>query len=148
MNFTIEIKNGKADLKTLRKALQFIRSLKDGWYDVKFTKHKNKRSIQQNKYYWGVVIPFVQNFFNSFKRIAPMTDKQAHVQIKDICGMFEEVQIYDKDKNTLIEKRIYASFSNAGDLSTMGFNDMCDILREAIATLSHGEFILPEPLII
>ena len=145
MNIIIEVSNGNIKVHEGKSISKTLTSLLDGIYDISITKHKNKRSLQQNRYYWGVVVPFVKDFFNARDRIAPMTDKQAHAQIKDMCGIFEEMQIYDKNKNAFIIKRIYGSFSNAGDLSTVDFMNICDILREAISVMSDGEFILPEP---
>ena len=122
-----------------------LEALPDGWYDVEIKKYKNKRSLQQNRYYWGVVILFIQSFFNSFKRTVPMTPSQAHAQFKDMAGLYEDVQIYNRENQILEERRVYRSFSNAGDLTTVDFMKACDIVREAIVTISGGEYILPEP---
>jgi hypothetical protein len=38
-----------------------IRKLPDGRYDITVEKHRKKRSTQANRYYWGVIVPVVQN---------------------------------------------------------------------------------------
>ncbi len=145
-NIIVKIYKGNVTVHDSKSILQHFKALPDGFYNLSITSHQNKRSILQNNYYWGVVVPFVKDFFNQYKRDSPMTDKQAHAQFKDIAGLYEDVQIYDREQFSLVEKRVYASFSNAGTLSTVEFTNACDIVREAISIISNGNYILPEPI--
>jgi len=135
----------KLSVKGGKRLSEILESLPSGIYDMTIEKHASERSIYQNSFYWGILIPEMQEFFNSFQRLAPMTKNQAHVQFKDIAGFYEDVQIYSKQTDTYIERRVYKSFSNAGDLTAKEFSDSWDICREAIYTLSNGSFILSEP---
>ena len=40
-----------------------LKCLKDGLYDISICKHKNKRTLDQNAYYFGVVIPILSKYF-------------------------------------------------------------------------------------
>jgi len=56
----IKIENGKfaSYLPTIK---QILESYNGHTIDVTFQKRKNKRSNNQNKYYWSVIVPIVQN---------------------------------------------------------------------------------------
>jgi hypothetical protein len=58
---------------------------------------------------------------------------------------YEDIQIFDKKINGYKIQRIYRSFSNIGDISTVEFMEACDIVREAIRFLSKDSMILPLP---
>lgn len=49
------------EVKTKVKLLEFIATL-DGEWIVKVKKRKGGRSVQENKYYWGVVISYISEF--------------------------------------------------------------------------------------
>ncbi len=55
------IRNGKMEFKQRSVFLSDIERLKDGDYVVSVERKKKKRSIDQNKYYWGVVVPMVKH---------------------------------------------------------------------------------------
>ena len=55
----VRIKNGKLDLKQLSVFYSDIEKLKDGEYILTLEKKTKKRSLSQNAYYHGVVIPIV-----------------------------------------------------------------------------------------
>lgn len=135
----------KLSVKGGKKLSEILEALSAGIYDITIEKHASERSIYQNAFYWGVLIPEMQEFFNSFSRLAPMTNNQAHVQFKDIVGFYEDVQIYSKESDIYVERRIYKSLSNAGDLTAKEFGDAWDICREAIRLKSNGVVILSEP---
>lgn len=143
---TIEIKKGIPIKEDLDKLHEVLFNSNDGLYDIVIIKHKNKRSLQQNKYYWKVVIPFIQDCFNAFPRPISMNQKQAHMQFKDMAGWYEEVQIYEKEKQFLETQRLYKSMSNMGDVSTVDFMNALEIVRFVISELTGGEYILPDPI--
>lgn len=141
ITFDVEAKNGM---------LRFEKPVKeDGLYQIKAIPHKNKRSLKQNKYYWGVVIPALMEFFLSLGQV--FTQEQAHTQFKDMAGLYNDVLIFDaelsKQRNQEIFKktRQYKSFSNAGDLTTIDFMNAVDVVRLAIEEYSKGSFTIPEP---
>lgn len=152
MNFILEIKNkeyvltqGDAPMQQKLTLKGIFLALKDGVYQLTITRFKSKRSLKQNAYYWGVVVPFVKEVFNLVPRITPMTETQAHLQFKDIAGCFEDIQVYDKDAKTLELRRMYDSFSNAGDLTAEHFINIVDKVRVCISDMTQGQYVLPEP---
>ena len=152
MNFILEIKDKlfrihKADESPQKEITikSIFLGLKDGVYQITITFFKSKRSLKQNHYYWGVVVPFVKEVFNLVPRITPMTERQAHLQFKDLAGCFEDVQVYDKETKTLELRRLYDSFSNAGDLTAEDFINVVDKVRVCISDMTQGQYVLPEP---
>ena len=59
-------KNGRADMVDHEKEAvrRWIRTFKDGTkLDIVIRKHSSKRSNEQNRYYWGVVVPILADHF-------------------------------------------------------------------------------------
>ena len=81
MDFIIHISNGSITNKKLVKN-QFD-SLKDGSYLVTI-KSKRNRSISQNKFWWGVLIPLVKQGLNEAGYNDVRTNENAHEVIKAI----------------------------------------------------------------
>lgn len=117
---------------------------RDGCFDIHIFWHKKKYSALQNKYYWGVVIPFIQSFFLEVSGIK-YTTAGAHLQFKDIAGLYEDIKIIDVKTGKQVLHRDYKSFSSAGDLKAEDFMQAVDLVREAIFQFSNRTFILPEP---
>ena len=60
------IKKGKLDIVDHEKEAirRWCRTFKDGTrVDIVIRKHSSKRTNQQNRYYWGTVIPILSNYF-------------------------------------------------------------------------------------
>jgi len=55
----VRIKDGKLDFKQRSSFLQDVSKFKDGDYVITVEKRKKKRSVEQNRYYWGVIVPLV-----------------------------------------------------------------------------------------
>lgn len=53
------LKNGRLEFGKRAEFLTDLARFKDGNYTVTVEKTKKKRSIEQNRYYWGVVVPLV-----------------------------------------------------------------------------------------
>lgn len=60
MKIRVKIINGNIVPYNLQLFSDLIVSLKDGEYILSIEKEKKNRSIPQNRYYWGVVIPILQ----------------------------------------------------------------------------------------
>jgi hypothetical protein len=57
------IEKGKLTLNDRNAFDRYINFLSDGFYIMTVKKFKRNRSNQQNKYYWGGIIPTLQNYF-------------------------------------------------------------------------------------
>ena len=57
---TIKLDNGQLKLVNKAEMLKFAQSLNCNEFTFTLEKKRNKRSNEQNKYYWGVVVPLVK----------------------------------------------------------------------------------------
>jgi hypothetical protein len=118
----------------------------DGTYEVRLKKCTNIRSHQQNKYYWGVVIPYLKDFFLSLG--VKYTNDEAHVQFKDLAGWYTEtkiMQISKEGSEIWRTVKTYRSFSDIGCVSTVDFCHAVDTVRLAIEHVSKGMYSIPLP---
>jgi hypothetical protein len=60
--FTVRIEQGKMGFEDRESFNKYLYSLM-GIYELIIRKPKKSRSGQQNKYYWGVVIPLASDYF-------------------------------------------------------------------------------------
>lgn len=81
------IRNGKLELKQKSVFVSDVAKLKDGDYVITIEKQKKKRSIEQNRYYWGVVVPLVkQGLLDVGYR---MTTELTHEYLKEHFNVLE-----------------------------------------------------------
>ena len=55
------IRNGKLEMKQRSTFVTDLKALADGDYILTVEKKKKKRSLMQNAYYWGVIVPLVKD---------------------------------------------------------------------------------------
>lgn len=79
----IGLKNGKIHIAN-EHALKLFIEQNGGFVEGELTKPKTKRTNQQNKFYWGVVIPLVNNIFFDYwgERLTP---EETHEYLKSSC---------------------------------------------------------------
>ena len=63
--FITKIEKGKIKMGLTEedRMSKYIGSLKDGLYDITVKKHVHKRTLDQNAYYFGVVLVILSDFF-------------------------------------------------------------------------------------
>ena len=71
------------------KWFQFIKNLKDGLYELKVDMVFSNRSSQQNKYYWGVIVPACKQGLEEQGTDACL--QEAHNTLKAECNYQELV---------------------------------------------------------
>jgi len=105
-----------------------LNQLKDGKYLLTFKAHK-KRSDNQNRYWWGCVIPLVKQGLNDCGYNEIRTNEDAHEVIK---GVFLKRSIVSEKTGEVIE------FSGStADLQTVEFNKLIeDVVQWAVEFLS------------
>ena len=128
----------------LKKIVKWIKKLPSGIYTLEVLDYKNSISRDQQKFYWKVIIPRIMEFFNSYPRKKPMNIAEAHLQFKELAGLYTDVQVYD-EKKVLVEKRLYASLSQNDWLTTKDFMEALERVNYVIMELSGGSYVLPEP---
>lgn len=85
----VRIRNGKLDFKQRSNFLSDVSKFKDGDYILTIEKRKKKRSVEQNRYYWGVVVPLVKSGLNDTGW--RMTTDGTHEYLKNEFNIIEVV---------------------------------------------------------
>lgn len=107
------IRNGKLELKQKSVFVSDISKFKDGEYVITIERQKKKRSLEQNRYYWGVIVPIVKaGLIDAGWRV---TTAQVHEDLKRDFNLIEIVN----EKNGEIKNSI-------GSTSEMSSSQMMD----------------------
>lgn len=84
---TCRIRNGKLELKQKSVFVSDISKFKDGDYVITIEKAKKKRSLEQNRYYHGVIVPLVKEWLiDAGWRV---TTSQVHEYLKENFNIIE-----------------------------------------------------------
>ena len=83
------IKSGRLEFKQRSTFLTDIAKLKDGEYILTVERKKKKRSLMQNGYYWGVVVPIVKQGLNDAGY--RLTTEAVHEYLKSQFSIVEVV---------------------------------------------------------
>lgn len=116
MNYEIisEVKNGS--LTRNRNLIKdAIETFEGKQIVIKIEKFKKKRSTQQNRFYYGIVIPIVQNCLKEAGHI--MTNESTHDLIK--LKFLKETLFVNEDTGEVIER-----IKSTTELSTSQFMDL------------------------
>jgi hypothetical protein len=111
-----------------------IRSYEGKSVSITFEKPKKKRSNPQNAFYYGVIIPIVQNCLRDAGHI--ITNEGAHDLIK--LKFLKEVILTNEDTGEVVER-----VKSTTELSTSQFMDFVAEIR--IFTLEYFGVNIPEP---
>jgi hypothetical protein len=95
MDFFVTKDNGK--FKNTRKMEDFNRSLPDGRYRISI-EPSNKRSGQQNRYYWGLVIPLVTEAFKDLGH--ELSHEETHEFLK---AKFNHKDVVNKETGEVLQ---------------------------------------------
>lgn len=87
MLFYGQIKAGKLNLFDLPKFRQYCERQKEGLVAVEIVKKKKKRSLNENSYYWGVVVKILADEFGYFPEQMHEALKFEHLGVKDERGL-------------------------------------------------------------
>ena len=89
---TIKLDNGQLKLVNKAEMLKFAQSLNCNEFTFTLEKKRNKRSNEQNKYYWGVVVPLVKQGLTELGNLVDL--ESTHDFIK---SEFNYKEIVNKD---------------------------------------------------
>ena len=117
--------NGKFD--DLSK--QILSDLPDGKYEI--DKRKTKRSTDQNKYWWGVVVKLIADWLRSYGN--DVTDNDVHEFLKMKYLGKREVNINGKN---------FERYRGTSELTTIEFADMIAKVQRDFA---EKGLIIPDP---
>ena len=135
MNFEIisEVKNGS--LTRNRNLIKdAIETFEGKQVVIKIEKFKKKRSTQQNRFYYGVIIPIVQNCLKEAGHI--MTSESTHDLIK--LKFLKETLFVNETTGEVIER-----IKSTTELSTSQFMDLLAEINNF--TFEYFGVILPSP---
>lgn len=85
----IQIEDG--EIKNKKAAIALFKGLKNGRYLVEVNSY-NKRSTQQNRYYFGLVVPLIQKGINDLGH--ELTKEETHEFLK---SKFNLIELVNKD---------------------------------------------------
>ncbi|WP_457635823.1 hypothetical protein [Persephonella sp.] len=85
LKFLAKIENRVFNFLDRDKFLNYIKTLKDGDYYLTISKVKKQRSLNQNNYYWGVVLKIISDYTGH-------TEEELHesLKIKFLPKKFDE----------------------------------------------------------
>lgn len=136
MEFFITIRDGQIlNKKRIKKAFD---ELKDGTYQVKIESAK-KRSLQQNKYYFGCVLPMAKQGFNDIGYDEIQTTEDVHEIFKSLF-----IKRHFENKDGLVMEYV----GTTTKLSTFEFMEYIDKIAKfcaenlSIAIPAPGESLL------
>ena len=135
MNFEIisEVKNGS--LTRNRNLIKdAIETFEGKQVVIKIEKFKKKRSTQQNRFYYGVIIPIVQNCLKEAGHI--MTSESTHDLIK--LKFLKETLFVNENTGEVIER-----IKSTTELSTSQFMDLLAEINNF--TFEYFGVSLPSP---
>jgi hypothetical protein len=135
MNYEIisEVKNGS--LTRNRNLIKdAIATFEGKQIVIKIEKSKKKRSTQQNRFYYGVIIPIVQNCLKDAGHI--MTSESTHDLIK--LKFLKEVLFVNEETGEVIER-----IKSTTELSTSQFMDLLAEINNF--TFEYFGVSLPSP---
>jgi hypothetical protein len=135
MNYEIrsEVKNGTLTRNTnlIKDAIQTFEGKQ---IVIKIEKAKKKRSTQQNRFYYGVIIPIVQNCLKDAGHI--MTNESTHDLIK--LKFLKEALFVNQETGEVIER-----IKSTTELSTSQFMDLLAEINNF--TFEYFGVTLPSP---
>jgi len=135
MNYEIrsEVKNGTLTRNTnlIKDAIQTFEGKQ---IVIKIEKAKKKRSTQQNRFYYGVIIPIVQNCLKEAGHI--MTNESTHDLIK--LKFLKEALFVNEETGEVIER-----IKSTTELSTSQFMDLLEEINNF--TFEYFGVSLPSP---
>jgi hypothetical protein len=135
MNYEIrsEVKNGTLtrNVNLIKDAIQTFEGKQ---IIIKIEKAKKKRSTQQNRFYYGVIIPIVQNCLKEAGHV--MTNESTHDLIK--LKFLKETLFVNEDTGEVIER-----IKSTTELSTSQFMDLLAEINNF--TFEYFGVCLPSP---
>jgi hypothetical protein len=135
MNYEIrsEVKNGTLtrNVNLIKDAIQTFEGRQ---IIIKIEKFKKKRSTQQNRFYYGVIIPIVQNCLKEAGHV--MTNESTHDLIK--LKFLKETLFVNETTGEVIER-----IKSTTELSTSQFMDLLAEINNF--TFEYFGVILPSP---
>jgi hypothetical protein len=135
MNYQIisEVKNGSLTRNT-NLIKDAIATFEGKQIVIKIEKAKKKRSTQQNRFYYGVIIPIVQNCLKEAGHI--MTNESTHDLIK--LKFLKEALFVNEETGEVIER-----IKSTTELSTSQFMDLLAEINNF--TFEYFGVSLPSP---
>jgi len=130
------VHNGALSDKVRGLVAAVLRGLDGKTVRIQISPVKRVRSINQNSYYWGVVIPGVQNVFAHYGQ--PINPEEAHEYCKKEVGKLGRVIATPDSRPAIISR-------STADLDTLAFENYLESIRAWAG--EYGEIIpLPNEL--
>lgn len=126
--------NGKAILPGAKMRIEIARLFTGKEIEVTIRKKRKRRSTEQNRYYWGVVVPLIQSGLKEIGEFVTIEDTHEILKIK-----FLRRQRVDENTGEVIFERT----ASTADLSTVEFLEYIE--RCALFAAEWLGVTIPEP---
>jgi hypothetical protein len=113
------VKNGRF-FYNIDRVLQIVKSFEGKEIELTFNPINKKRSISQNGYYWGVVIPIMQNTMIDIGNL--MDNEDVHLLLR--AKFLKEILAVDENTGEVCER-----VKSTTELSTFEFNQYITKIR-------------------
>lgn len=134
MMFFGKIESGELKIKNRAKMLEYMKTLPDGWYRLELKK-TTQRSLPQNSYFHGVLIPEFRKALNGVGYNAVKTDDQCKRVIK---SMFLTREISNEDGGKPIHF--------IQETHTLSKEEMTILIQEVIQFAAENlDYVIPLP---
>jgi hypothetical protein len=128
-----DVYNGKFR-NNINRIIQIVKSYEGKEIELTFAPVTKKRSVQQNSYYWGVVIPIMQNTMLDIGNVMDFEDVHLLLRAK----FLREILAVDENTGEVCER-----VKSTTELSTTEFMDYINKVR--MWAIEFFEVEIPEP---
>lgn len=123
--FQVQVKKGIVTILNLEKYREYVKSLKDGYYEIVLRRPKKIRSLQQNAYFHGVVVKL-------------MSDETG----TDFFEMKDLLKSIFLKKTVVFMGKTYEVVQHSADLDTIDFNNFVKKIQQFGAEFNIN---IPDP---
>ena len=127
------ITNGKFE-SNINRILQIVKSFEGKELEITFATLSKQRSVSQNSYYWGVIVPIMQN--NLLETGIVMDFEDVHLLLR--TKFLKETIGFNEETGELLER-----IKSTTELSTIGFNEYMERIR--LWSIDFFSAEIPEP---
>lgn len=98
LTYTGKVENGKITLPSARFKTEVVQAFEGRQIQVTVERKRKRRSPEQNKYYWGIVINILAHSFKELNPQLILTPKDVHEWAKErFLPMITDLEIFELD---------------------------------------------------
>jgi hypothetical protein len=107
----------------LQQITKVFRNWKDAELIITIRKFRKSRTGRQNRYYWGVIVPYVKNFKKETEGITVTKDDIHLYHLQKVMGLQPDT------KEVMGEVLVYFTVKSTSDMDTKEFTEFVEEVR-------------------